>query len=1056
PYDRYRRYELQELHSRRNGYIKWYDASTDTEYFIIDTYYLPTDTLFPIGTFTWDYNDYSFDWQGGKGSDYSVVKVDYSYQWGYASTVKGTLNVPATNYKVKSISSINKPVNGGEDISITVSNASTDKDGYEARITINTPEINAETFDLVSYINGFTKVNGQYTRREGAAFEGRTVRWDLSELEKAIAARKDENGNVRYYDGIKATVTAYIGGDVFKVPERAEGSKYGFTGSGSTDTPYANAGYIAQAFPITIEVTSYKFEGLGANTQITFDPYSADVLNSSTLFGDGDDITIKVRNVDGTIGERTLSVGSDMVTIEAPFIEANGRYYDAYNNSIYMLDNKNINYKGYTGRTLYARITIGTEWTGQQTIYSPISIPSLESSMYTINVAHEDTFKPNWYEGETYQSYTIAFTNGARHTMQLDWATVVYYTNSACTARKTVQDIYTGVSNGTVYAVVDAYVMGEDGEPIGLTPDGKAQRISLRINVEQQKITSLGFFYDPTVGDIYKITDEAARAALMDKLTDPAYYGGTVYAQSNIVNRRPYGLDPINYAMNPDAYFGAGVWGDPFNGTAVLINLEKGTFNGKRYTYNAATDKYDEDPSGDYKYDSGTRRYVLLTAGEKGTSYIGYVHSWEYDADTKELKAEIGSQLIVVPLNIPDYAFTGIVELDGIAVDNLANSNRISIAGGKIAGVGDEALVLTYNVHNAWSLPANGTFTTKDEYRGNISTDIFWLDDSAPNPNTGDIKEDANGKYVERHYYFFDGYDTIRYPQEDAFVAKIYLEGSDDIVLSVALDGQKTTYDVFDEFAFATTATVNYAGGTATNVPVLWENTDMPSAAEIAAGKFERTYTVAYNQTTGHVGTSGYWTQRVVFTINNNFTIDGFTGNAKDGLAFNLTADKFYNGLPRTGVLNVGTKKINANLTWSGSYTTRGFSGNMTLTVSTAALTNTYTVAVNVERVTFVGLTAGTNFAYDVYGKENDKDYSLFANGSMNEIAYKGADGTEYTADVKTTYSFADIDSSLNTDADFYYNAGKFFGKEYKLNLTFSYNGGNNTMTEKQTVTVYF
>ena len=1034
------------------GYVKYYHAESDTYYYVLDTRYLPTGKNFPAGTISWNTDDFSYDWQGGTGDNSSTINVRFTYQWGFAAEATGSINVNAANYKVQSVSGI---VRNGEETKLTVT---ANSDGsYASRLTLDPMKFNADMitsgskFSLTNYIKSFTKLNGKWT--SNSKFNDYTVKWDLSELEKAMEAITDENGQVDYYKGIKVTVTAYVGGDVFKVLN-ANGGKYGFVGSDySTDSKYANSGYIAQAVPVEIVVNSYTLREF--NNDVVYDPYNAYRLSGDALYPEGSTIAITVRTVDGTKSDRILTVGTN-VKVTAPLIRTGSAgkytYLDAYNNSVYSIKEGDISYNGYSGSyPLYACFEIGTEYTGIQKVYEQITINEVKPSQQAVNVAHEDTFNPYWFEGEAYESFDVAFGR-VKHTMYPDWTTLKYYTTAACTTLANEQNIYAG---GTIFAKVKAYVKEGDKNvalAIAKDKDGniiydedgnivyEAQDIVLRLNVEKQEIASINFFYDEAIGDIYALSPDRQQDLIdSGEIFDVSKYTGAVYAQTHKIGDLGYGIDPINFATNPDAYFRTSErWGNPFESVAVLVNLVKGTWEGARYFVGEngepAKDEagqYISNPDGDHKYDSATGKFVKMTAGEMGTSYIAYVRDWTTTPDSYGIKggfitldAHIGNATVSFRVRVPNYEFSGVDE-------SWTGTPSIAFAGGTVGGTGKDALTFNYNVRKPWTMPENGTFITK-EGKEPLDVKINWVDASSPIRDGVDIKTDGDRKYVERQYYFFDDM-TIRYPSEGSFTARIYIDGYGEKGTFVEVEN-RTVYDLFGEFRVPNTATVSVDGEAApiTGVPIRWTDWSNPTSDEIAAGKFTRHFKLLFGDDDNKV-------YEQEFVINNAFTLEetyGFINNAYGSLRYRLTSDIFHLGLPQKSVLAVGDKRIDVDLNWDVVYGLNGFAEkNVRLTITSEYLSASFDVAVTVDDVSISGLSAGNSFTLDPYGRES----SFFASGDLVDVSLLNGG----TAKIVANYSLSDIyaGSGIKSDAEFYANISRFFGKTYNVRVNYTYPG---------------
>ncbi|MGN0744881.1 MAG: Ig-like domain-containing protein [Christensenellales bacterium] len=1016
----------------------------DKTYYVLDRASLPTGKAFPTGTFSWDTADFKYDWQGStkweSGDATNTIKVGYSYQWGLAKEVKSSIELSAKNYKISRLTGMTDE-NG---TTVALKSERKEDGTYTTVFSIDSMSIDANTHDLVSYIKSFNTVNGKFAT-EGS-MTGFDVEWDTTALEEAIE-KITKGGVVNYYNGLEATIKAKVGGNRFEIATTVTKNGLTESSSGFVGQKQTFSGKLAQEVEVKVVVSSYVYDSI-VDT-LTFDPYSSKTITESSF---GTRFKVNVKDFSGNKVEKTLTAGEGSnLRIEAPFINVGSSYLDAYNNGIYTIGENDITFEGYKHSKdypLYAKLIIGTQFSGIQEVYVPIAMAEVKPSTLSVDVAHEDTFNPEWFASAEHESYEVSFGGSTTHVMYPDWSTIKYYSNAACTKLKAEQNIYEG---GTIYAQVGAYVLDSNGDKLGLVFEGyddkgnavyRMQTITLRLNVEQQTIASVNFFYDENVGDVYAMSEQE-RLAIADKLADKAYYTGTVYAQSHVVGGTAYGVDPVSFAQNGENYFTVGEWGDAVNGTAVLVNLTKGTYSGKRYNADGT-----ENPQGLYKKDVSSGSIVALTDGELGTSYIAYVQSWttkisSIDAsgiDMQTVWAKIGNNNVKVTVNIPDYTVAS-ATFKNTTLSVLTDEESQQI--GQVCGTDGNELSFVYSVVNGWALPNVATVTTA-EGKSTFDTEVKWLDYSAPNKD--EVKQDAYGKYVERKYCFYDGL-SIRYPQADGFVAKIYLNGFADNV-EVTLNGQSMSYDAFDSFTFASTATVVANGVTYDSVPVQWESTAMPTAQELKDGAFTRK---AYVMSQGAFGEEGGWARDFTFVINNNFTLEdaisGFGGDFAGGFSYTLTSDNFYKGLPRKADVKVGTKTIAVDLAWSDAYTTAGFDGVMTLTLASEHLACSLDVAVTVGSAGIVSLASGTQFVLDPYAVES----TLFASGTMQEVVVAGAGNQQVLA----TYSLADADASFATEQDFYSNVVKFFGKKIKLNVTYTYFGGADVMTETSEIEVY-
>ena len=248
-------------------------------------------------------------------------------------------------------------------------------------------------------------------------------------------------------------------------------------------------------------------------------------------------------------------------------------------------------------------------------------------------------------------------------------------------------------------------------------------------------------------------------------------------------------------------------------------------------------------------------------------------------------------------------------------------------------------------------------------------------------------------------------------------------------------------YDVFDKFTFATTATVVVNGTTYNKVPLHWIDASMPTVEEIRNGSFTRKAYVLGNYVAGSDITFDY-----TVNINNNFTLDGIEGSYGEGFSVNVATNDFYKGLAKSTTLRVNGKEIPVTLAWSDDYTAQtGYNGDMTLTITAkdgdnVVLASTVTVNVTVATAGIEGLANGQKYTLDPYAKAG----TLFANGQEVQVRVAG---TEETQTVRAYYDF--------DNAEFYANVSGYFGKKYKVAVTYRYNAGAREQTETDEIEVY-
>ena len=966
---------------------------------VLDVNALPSHANFPTGTFKWHYDDYKYDWSGSSDATASAVNVGYTYKWGNSAEATGTYAIRSTNYKVDEINGFNMD---GETIKSL---------GFDA-LTLTEKQSK-----LVEYINSITSINGFYA--DGTTISGLEVKWDLTNLQNAVKGIT-EKGVVNYYKGIDVKVTAYVGGKTFR-PIRQDildntgkvDYSYGFIGNGSTNPEYADPGYVAQAIEVPVRVAGYTVEKV--SSEIRFDPYSASELNGSTL---GTSFTFRV-NDNGVKRDVSLNVGNTL-SVNAPFVYVGDNdYRDAVS---FGFTQDDITYLGYKGRQLYAELSVGTDYCGKQILYVPINVIAKSAATVEIAVAHEDTFNPEWYATEEYEVLEdVSFGGTGRHDMVPDWSTIKYYSSSSCAANTLIENIYEG---GIIYAQVAARVYKtENGQQVEVgsvvSKDGQGNRIlipqtiTLRLTVEEQIINNdIGFYYNPEFSnlDIYRIMAELQAKAeqgdadairelaqIESERRDLANYKGKVYGQTHLDGETAYGLNPYNFATHRDQYFKIGKWGDVLNGTAVLITPNVGT------PYIAYVQRWSDVES---EKPSSIKDNIN---GISSRSVIGY----------------IGNQRISVNIRVPNYNFKSV---------EFAQEEQTAVRYIEGTPSAPQGMTFEYSVLNAWALPQSGTFRSFEGVRP-IDTAINWLDTTSPSVDELKVDEASGKSYVERKYRFFEG-TTI---QSAEFTARIYVTDFDLDVSSIAINGLtldsegNALYTPFAPFAYPTTATVVHRGNTYSSVPVLWNNYDMPSAEEIAAGKFVRKAYVGGDMNAAD------WAQDITFKVTSGYEfIAPFTNEG--ALAIHIDKANFYNGLPRVGKVVVDGKQVDVNFEWSDDYDNTGYNGNMVVKVFNDNLTIYRTVKVTVDATNIEEVVVnGGEFRLDPYGKED----TLFASGNYADVKL---DGVDTVVKVRGEYTLPD---------DFYFNSTKYFGTYVDLDVTFYYNSGKSVMTETVTLRVY-
>ena len=431
---------------------------------------------FPVGEFSWD--DTSFGWDGG------VQQVEFSFSWGYATETTFTADITVVENRVTSVTAA-----ALGDYASFVENA----DGatviaLDLDALLTGREVSEYKQIILDFVGGLNSV----TARLGVDGEAQlAAKWDVTALEAAIDALavKDADGIVtsyNFYLGISAGVTAWLGGSEATGTSGKEFYASGvFNGEGSTDEPYANEGFIAQAHPVTVLVYSNVVSEVSSD--LTFDPYDAKSVNM-----DPDDFlgkSVSVELSDGTV--RTLAIdeteSSDALTPVGIYVmngslmpvwDGKGEEPAAYVTTEQLM--REISFEGYSGvyGDIFLRVSIGTDIVVKQTVDLPITVETAAASDNRYDIrsgrSYARDFLGNFVhmhkeEGAAEGPWTaggemfgdLQYQNNNYYNIEVMWDSALFYTNSTYSVEVKLADLAAGSS---YYAIVPVRRVAEDAE----------------------------------------------------------------------------------------------------------------------------------------------------------------------------------------------------------------------------------------------------------------------------------------------------------------------------------------------------------------------------------------------------------------------------------------------------------------------------------------------------------------------------------------------------------------------------------------------------------------
>ena len=251
-------------------------------------------SAFPVGAISWD--DTSFGWEGGE------TTVNFSYSWGYATETSYAASVKVVANNVTAIE-LPESVNGiltlnesGNGITLNLDKLLKDVEVENYKSTI---------INTLKALDNLTVTLGGET--SAILYAG----WDLTALESAIDALAVKDGEAvksyNFYQGLRANATLWLGGKPVEGGKAFYNNGGAFNGSGfvynaENTVNYADEGYIAQAFTVTVTVDSNVVDNVVSG--LVFNPYAEYAASMETSDFAGREV--EIRFADGS--NRVLTV----------------------------------------------------------------------------------------------------------------------------------------------------------------------------------------------------------------------------------------------------------------------------------------------------------------------------------------------------------------------------------------------------------------------------------------------------------------------------------------------------------------------------------------------------------------------------------------------------------------------------------------------------------------------------------------------------------------------------------------------------------------------------
>ena len=349
------------------------------EYLVLSNNGQPIEQYFPVGEITW--GEVEFSWNSGE-----TVNIEMSYKWGNSSTATTDYVCAVVANNVTAIE-LPESVNGILTLNESGNGITLNLDELLKDVAVE--DYKSTIINTLKALDNLTVTLGGET--SAILYAG----WDLTALESAIDALAVKDGEAvksyNFYQGLRANVTLWLGGKPVSGGKAFYNNGGAFNGSGfvynaESTVNYADEGYIAQAFTVTVTVDSNVVDNVVGG--LVFNPYAEYAASMETSDFAGSEV--EIRFADGSNRVFTVSdsqSGGSNIRISYLCVISGDKEYVVWDgtgtkpeSNVALADlMKEISFKGYTGKygDIYLVGTIGTDIVGVQQVYLPVTVESL-------------------------------------------------------------------------------------------------------------------------------------------------------------------------------------------------------------------------------------------------------------------------------------------------------------------------------------------------------------------------------------------------------------------------------------------------------------------------------------------------------------------------------------------------------------------------------------------------------------------------------------------------------------------------------------------------------